>query len=72
MIFEIDQRKCDLFGLISSFMNVYNTDKTFKVNDMKVFTNNNVTTFYVDFEENDPKFKSKVQINKRRRRVDSH
>lgn len=40
-------------------MGIYNTDKTFRVIDMKVFTNNNLTTFYVDFEENDPKFKSK-------------
>lgn len=61
IIFEIDQRKCDLFTLISTFMNVYQTDKNFKVVDMKVFTNatNNLTTFYVDFQENDPKFKSK-------------
>ncbi len=60
IIFQIDQRKCDLFSLISTFMNVYHTDKSFKVIDMKVFTNpkNDLVTFYVDFEENDPKFKS--------------
>jgi hypothetical protein len=45
-------------------MNVYQTDKSFKVTDMKVFTNpnNNLTTFYVDFEENDPKFKSIIHV----------
>ena len=54
-------------------MNVYQTDKNFKVIDMKVFTNpkNDLTTFYVDFEENDPKFKSKAFLTKRLREVDS-
>lgn len=58
MIFEIDQRKCDLFSVIANFMGTYNSDKLFKVTDTKVFTSNNITTFYIDFEENDPKFKS--------------
>jgi hypothetical protein len=58
VIFEVDQRKCDLFQVVAQFMGSYNGDKNFKVTDLKVFTSNNVTTFYVDFEENDPKFKS--------------
>ena len=57
--FTIDQRKCDLFGLISNFMSVYNTEKDFKVVDMKAFTKDDLITFYVDFEEKDPKYKSK-------------
>jgi hypothetical protein len=66
-MFEIDQRKCDLFILISTFMNTYQTDKTFKVIDMKAYTNpkNNLTTFYVEFEENDPTFKSNSTYIKR-------
>lgn len=45
----IDQRKCDLFALISNFMGIYNTDKEFKVVDMKTFTKDDFVTFYVDF-----------------------
>jgi hypothetical protein len=49
-MFPIDQRKCDLFGLISHFMSVYQTDKSFRVTDMKVFASKDgQTTFYVDF-----------------------
>ena len=58
--FLIDQRKCDLFALISNFMNVYNTQKDFKVIDMKAFTKDDLITFYVQFEEKDPKYKSKM------------
>lgn len=60
VVFEIDQRKCDLFSLISGFLSVFQTDRTFRVIDVKAFTSSsNLTTFYVEFEENDPKFKSK-------------
>jgi hypothetical protein len=58
VIFEIDQRKCDLFSVIATYMGTYNGDRLFRVTDTKVFTSNNITTFYIDFEENDPKFKS--------------
>jgi hypothetical protein len=58
--FLIDQRKCDLFMLISTFMNVYNTDKQFRVTDMKAFSREDLITFFVEFEEHDPKFKSIV------------
>ena len=47
-----------MFSLISNFIGIYNTDKQFKVTDMKAFTKDDFITFYVDFEENDPKFKS--------------
>ena len=47
-----------MFSLISNFIGIYNTDKNFKVIDMKAFTKEDFITFYVDFEENDPKFKS--------------
>ena len=60
--FLIDQRKCDLFALISNFMSVYNTEKEFKVIDMKAFTKDDLVTFYVDFEERDPKFKSNCRV----------
>jgi hypothetical protein len=61
--FLVDQRKCDLFALIACFMSVYNTDKQFKVLDMKAFTREDgLVSFYVDFEENDPKFKSKAPL----------
>ena len=50
-MFPIDQRKCDLFGLISTFMTIYNADKSFRIIDMKAFSNKDgQTTFYVDFE----------------------
>ena len=62
-MFPIDQRKCDLFALISNFMSTYQADKSFRVTDMKAFSNKDgQTTFYVDFEENDPKFKSKFRL----------
>ena len=66
----IDQRKCDLFGLISNFMSVYNTEKDFKVIDMKAFTKDDLITFYVDFEEKDPKYKSKFPLIKHHIRED--
>ena len=40
-------------------MSVYNTEKDFNVVDMKAFTKVDLITFYVDFEERDPKYKSK-------------
>ena len=49
IIFAIDQRKCDLFSLIANFMAIYQTDKNFKVTDLKAFTKDGQTTFYVDF-----------------------
>ena len=47
--FLIDQRKCDLFALLSHFMSTYNTEKQFKVIDMKAFTKDDLITFYVEF-----------------------
>ncbi len=59
--FEIDQRKCDIFLLITNILNVYNNQKGFKIVDMKSYANpEGVVTTYIDFEENDPKFKSNV------------
>lgn len=60
VIFEVDQRKCDLLSLLSAFLSVYQTDKSFRVTDMKAFNQsaNGITTCYIDFEENDPKFRS--------------
>lgn len=45
--FLVDQRKCDLFALISNFMAVYNTEKQFRVIDMKAFTKDELITFYL-------------------------
>lgn len=71
VIFEIDQRKCDLFSVIATYMGVYNADRNFRVLDTKVFTSNNITTFYIDFEENDPKFKSNSLAKQPPRRAGS-
>lgn len=60
VIFEVDQRKCDLLSLLSAFLSVYQTEKGFRVTDMKAFNQsaNGITTCYIDFEENDPKYRS--------------
>ena len=51
-------------------MSVYNTEKDFKVIDMKAFTKDDLITFYVDFEEKDPKYKSKFPLTKHHIRED--
>lgn len=48
--------------LISTFMSVFNTDKQFRVTDMKAFSREDLITFFVEFEENDPKFKSSSSL----------
>jgi hypothetical protein len=53
-------------------MGTYNSDQLFKVTDTKVFTNDNITTFYIEFEENDPKFKSNLLLRQPPTREDSH
>ena len=62
--FEIDQRKCNIFDLIAKFFTLYNstTDGSFKILDMKTLSQGEVVTFTVDFEEQDPKWKSNYRV----------
>lgn len=73
VIFEVDQRKCDLLLLLSAFLSVYQTEKAFRVTEMKAFSQsaNGITTCYIDFEENDPKFRSNCAPIQHHRKADS-
>ena len=48
--FEIDQRKCDIFELLTNFFSVYNGSKNFRVSDLKAMNKGDVVTWYVDFQ----------------------
>ena len=48
--FEIDQRKCDIFELLTNFFSVYNGSKDFRVSDLKAMNKGDVVTWYVDFQ----------------------
>lgn len=45
---------------MTQFLSVYTNEKGFKVLDFKTLSQNDILTWYIDFEENDPKWKSKV------------
>lgn len=48
--FEIDQRKCNIFILVSIFFNHYNDkSKGFKVLDFKSMSQGEIITWYIDF-----------------------
>lgn len=57
--FEIDQRKTDIFLLLTKCLTHYNNEKGFRILDEKGFMNKDgLVTFYIEFEEQDPQFKS--------------
>ena len=48
-----------MFLLLTKCMTVYTSEKGFRVVDSKAFTNKDgIVTYYIDFEEQDPQFKS--------------
>ena len=50
---------------MSQFLSLYHSAKDFKVLDFKTFSQENgILTWYIDFEENDPKWKSKIAFKK--------
>lgn len=58
--FEIDQRKTDIFMLLTKCLTVYTNEKGFRITDSKAFNNKDtgIVTYYIEFEEQDPTFKS--------------
>ena len=59
-MFEIDQRKTDIFMLLAKCQTTYNNEKGFRVIDSKSYTKDDIVTYYIDFEEQDPQFKSNL------------
>jgi hypothetical protein len=46
--FEIDQRKTDIFILLTKCLTAYNNEKGFKVTDSKAFSNKDgIVTYYI-------------------------
>ena len=51
IIFEIDQRKIDIFLLLTKCLTLYNNEKGFRVIDVKAYSSKDgIVTHYIDFE----------------------
>ena len=70
--FELDPRKCDNFAVLASFLSHFQNPSEFRLTNSNSVKKDSILTMQIDFEENDPRTKSKNEVTQRLIREELH